>query len=80
MDAGSSVSPASVITPSTGYAVTYLIAGATAGPVQVTASAGAKTVLFDFTVSSSSAITPQGLTFVAGKARYCRLAEAAAPE
>ncbi len=64
---GSSVSPASVITASTGYAVTYLNAGTTAGPVQVTANAGAKTVIFDFTVSSSSSITPQGLTLVAGQ-------------
>jgi len=64
---GSSVSSASVVTPSTGYAVTYLNAGATAGPVQVTASAGTKTVIFDFTISSSTTTTPQGLTLVAGQ-------------
>jgi Bacterial Ig-like domain (group 1) len=64
---GASVSPASVVTTSTGYAVTYLNSGATAGAAQITATAGTKTAIFDFTVSSTTASSPQGLTFVAGQ-------------
>ncbi|HTW64675.1 MAG TPA: Ig-like domain-containing protein [Bryobacteraceae bacterium] len=64
---GASVSPATVTTASNGYAVTYLNTGVTPGPLQVTATAGTKSVVFDVTVSSSSATAPQGLTFVSGQ-------------
>lgn len=64
---GSSVTNASVTTTSTGYAVTYLDAGATPGPVQVTATAGTKSIAFSTTIGSSGTTTAQGLTFVSGQ-------------
>jgi uncharacterized protein (TIGR03437 family) len=65
---GATLSPASAITTANGYALTYLTAPATPGPVTVTATIGSLTATFPIEVSG----TAQGaggptLTIVAGQ-------------
>ncbi|HEY3836460.1 MAG TPA: Ig-like domain-containing protein, partial [Bryobacteraceae bacterium] len=64
---GSTVSPATVTTQSTGYAVTYLTSGSTNGPLQVTATAGAKSTVFSMSVGLPNGGTVGGLTIVSGQ-------------
>jgi uncharacterized protein (TIGR03437 family) len=65
---GATLSAATVTTAANGYALTYLTAPATAGPVTVTATLAALTANFNITVSTSAggATAPQ-LTIVAGQ-------------
>ena len=57
-----------VATQSNGYALTYLNAGSVAGPVQVTATAGSKTVGFTLNVGAATGGgTTNSLTIVSGQ-------------
>jgi uncharacterized protein (TIGR03437 family) len=64
---GSTVSPTSVITASTGYAVTYLTSGSTNGPLEVTATANTHSVAFNMTVGLSATGSAGALAFVSGQ-------------
>jgi uncharacterized protein (TIGR03437 family) len=64
---GSTVSPTTVTTTSTGYAVTYLTTGTINGQLQVTATTGPRTAVYTMTVGTSVGPTAGGLTFVAGQ-------------
>jgi uncharacterized protein (TIGR03437 family) len=64
---GSTVSPTSVTTTSTGYGVTYLTTGSTNGPLEVTATANTHSAVFNMNVGLSSTGTAGGLAFVSGQ-------------
>ncbi len=61
------LSTTSVTTGSNGYAVTYLTAGSSVGPVQVTATAGSRSVQLSVTVAVPTAVTANQLTIIAGQ-------------
>ena len=65
---GASMSPASPTTGSSGYAVTYVTAPSTSGPLSVSASAGSQTAVFSLSVGSGGGGTNSaGITIIAGQ-------------
>jgi uncharacterized protein (TIGR03437 family) len=65
------VSPTAATTGSNGYAVAYLTAPSTAGTVQVTATAGTKTSVFNLTVAATA--PANNLKIVAGQGQMLPL-------
>jgi uncharacterized protein (TIGR03437 family) len=64
---GTSVSPASAVTTSAGYAITYLTSGSTNGQLVVTATAGTHSTVFEMTVGLPTGSTAGALAFVSGQ-------------
>jgi uncharacterized protein (TIGR03437 family) len=64
---GTSVSPASAVTTSAGYAITYLNSGSTNGQLEVTATAGTHSTLFEMTVGLPTGSSAGALSFVSGQ-------------
>jgi uncharacterized protein (TIGR03437 family) len=64
---GTTLSPTSGVTSSSGYAVTYLTSGSTNAQFQVTATAGAQSAEIQMTVGLPTGATAGGLSFVSGQ-------------